>query len=205
LLALGGALASIAVGLSACTAAASQSAPSTHNVTITETPTPHTSTPSVTPTGALNAGAITTTATDCPLIAEATAADALGQRLARVTVQSAAGKVVGCQFFDVQGTALAASEHLSGPNQPALQITSARYANATLAHNAMVRTAEAGANAHQSGTGLAYQTTFDPIDGANHDWAFTFAKGATLVVVRTNEADSELNAEGIGAALVAKF
>jgi len=197
--------AGLVAALTACSSA-SGSAPATVSVTVIQTRTPSASaSPSAIATGPISAGPTTSAAGSCPLISEADAADALGQRLAGVAVQSAGGKVVGCQFFDVQGTALAASEHLSGPNQPALEITSAQYATPTLAHNAMVLTAQAGVNAHASGTGVAYRTTFDPIDGANQDWAFAFATGTTLVIVRTNEADSELNAERIGAAIAGKF
>jgi hypothetical protein len=207
----------VTLALAACTGGSSTATP-TQTTTITEanapassassTPAssgPATKPPSVTPTGPTGTAPTTSAAAACPLIPEAQAADLLGQRLARVATQTAGGRTVGCQFFDVQGTALAASEHLSGPNQPALQISSAGYATAVMAHNAMVLTAEKGANAHASGTGIAYRTTFDPVDGANRDWAFAFTVGTTLVVVLTNQGDSELDAEKIGQVVAAKF
>jgi hypothetical protein len=202
-LALGAAL---GLGLTACGATSHDATPSTVLETVTETPSAASpSTPAAIATGPVSQGATTSATADCPLLAEAAAAGDMGQRLGRVTVQSAGGHVVGCQFFDVQGTALAASEHLSGPNQPALQISSARYASATLAHNAMVLAAEKGANAHQSGSGLAYRTTFDPTDGVRQDWTYAFVSGTTLVTVHTNEFDSELDAETVAGALAGKF
>jgi hypothetical protein len=69
----------------------------------------------------------------------------------------------------------------------------------------MVLTAEKGANAHAAGNGIAYRTTFDPADGPNQDWAFAFTVGPTLVLVLTNQGDSELDAEQVGQAVAPKF
>jgi hypothetical protein len=190
--------------VTACTSG-STPAPVTTTQTITRTqapPPPPSS--SGTPTGPIAAGPTTTAEATCPLLDEPTAADALGQRLDRITVQTAGGKTVGCRFYDVQGTDLATSEHLSGPNQPALQISSATYATPTLAHNAMVMTAEKGVNAHPVNGGIAYLTTFDPADGPNKDWAYAVTKGTTLVVIETNQGDAELDAERVATAIAGK-
>jgi hypothetical protein len=134
----------VTLGLAACsggstTAAPTRTSPVTAPSTVpassaTDAPASSgstTRTASTTPTGPTGTAVTTSAETACPLITEPSAANFLGQRLARVTTQTAGGRTVGCQFFDVQGTALATSEHLSGPNQPALQISSASYATAT--------------------------------------------------------------------------
>ncbi len=191
-----------ALALVGCT----QSTP-TKVTTVTRTST--VAVPSPTATGAISTGPVTSADGTCPYLDSASAADALGIRLGRQAVLSAAGQPVGCQFFATTDPAFVASEHLPGPNQPVLQISSSRYADATSAHNAMVATGTAGGSAHSATvtggiTGVAYQTTFDPTDGAQ-DWAFVFATASTVVTVLTAQSDSELDAQVVAGQIAAKF
>jgi hypothetical protein len=193
-------------GLVACTAAGN-AAPTTQTVQVTTTvpaPSSAPASPSALPTGAISAGPTLSADGTCPLLSKDAAADALGQRLDRIAVQTVGGKVVGCQFFDIQGGSLATSEHLSGPNQPALQISSASYATTTLAHNAMVLASRVDPNAHTFNGGIAFQNSFDPADGKS-DWAYAFVKGTTLILIETNTPDSELDAEAVATAIAGKF
>jgi hypothetical protein len=160
-------------------------------------------------TAAIDPGPVTSASGNCPIIDEPTAADALGIRMGAQSVQSAGSTVVGCEFFPTTDPAFVASEHLPGPNQPVLQITSSRYPTPGAAHNAMVAIGTAGGSAHSAGitggiTGISYQTTFDPSDGAQ-DWAFVFATGSTVVTVLTAQSDVELNARTVAGEIATKF
>jgi hypothetical protein len=145
----------------------------------------------------------------CPILSQPAAAADIGERLARISVQTSGGRVVGCRFFDSQG-AYSHSENLSGPHQPAIEISTYRFANAPAARNAMVLTSRAGANADTdpiSSTivGIAFQATFDPTDGKNADWAYTFAKGTTLIVIKINQTNSEFDVKAVAKSIAAKF
>ena len=143
----------------------------------------------------------------CDLISERTVASDVGMRLARVTVQRAGGKQVGCTFYALQrptsgcDASCLAGENLPGPDQPAVRLLLTRYASATAAHNAMVRTAEAGHNAQQVDVGggrigLAYQIAFYPKD-RGRDWACAFNLGATLAEVTTVTTGTSFNAVAV--------
>jgi hypothetical protein len=165
--------------------------------------------PTPTSTGAISSGPVTSADGTCPYLDSSGAADALGIRLGRQAVLSASGQPIGCQFFATTDPSFVASEHLPGPNQPVLQISSSRYTDATSAHNAMVAIGTAGGSAHSATvaggiTGVAYQTTFDPTDGAL-DWAFVFAKASTVVTVLTAQSDSELDAQVVAGQIAPKF
>jgi hypothetical protein len=145
----------------------------------------------------------------CPFLDTDSAASAVGVRMGRTSVLSSAGRIVGCRFYADQDPSYRASEHLPGPNQPVLQIVANRYANSTSAHNAMVRLAEAGTNAYQAALspsveGISFQTRFDPADG-NRDWAYTFRKGTTVVVVTTVQRDTAFDARAVASAIVGRF
>jgi hypothetical protein len=128
-------------------------------------------------------------------------------RLARVEVLTRGTAAAGCRFYALQGTALTQSEHLPGPNQPALEIVSTPYANETTARNAAVAVATAGTN-QQVVTltgGIAadlFQAAFDPVDG-NNDWQLVFNKAATLVTIKTAISDSSLDAVNVANSIVA--
>jgi hypothetical protein len=159
--------------------------------------------------GPIAAGPTKTASGTCALVPKQTVADDLGMRLDRENVLTSGGKQVGCEFFAIQGSPLATSERLPGPNQPVLRITSARYPSALEAHNAMVLLAGAGTNPQQitvkaGNTGLAFQTKFDPQDHGT-DWACTFTSGTTLVVIHTVVTSPALNAIEVAKAVATKF
>lgn len=165
-------------------------------------------TPSAAPTGALNTAPVTAASVaSCGLLATASAESSIGMRLARVEALTQATSAAGCRFYALQGTALSQSEHLPGPNQPALEIDLVGYADQTSAHNAAVAAALAGS--HQQvvtltgGTqGDVFQTAFDPTDG-NNDWVLVFSKGSTLVTVKTAISDTSLDAVEVANQVVA--
>jgi hypothetical protein len=132
----------------------------------------------------------------------------VGMRLARVQVLRQGGTTIGCRFFALQGSPLATSERLPGPNQPVIQITSSVFADALAAHNALVRLADAGTDPAQYTirvgiVGVAFRTTFDPSDGAK-DWAVAFNKGSTLVVVKTAVSETSADALAIARSVISQ-
>jgi hypothetical protein len=192
-----------AVVLSACVARSAGPEP-----TITETST-FTGTASAGPTGPVAVGPTTSAEGTCTLLDTQVAAGDVGMRLANVRVLRSGGAQVGCEFFALQDSSLATSEHLPGPNQPAIRITTTRYANTVAAHNAMVRLADSGTGARQSTIapgviGLAFQTNFYPHDHGT-DWACAFNRAATLVVVSTVVTSPALNAIEIARAVRARL
>ncbi|HZY77189.1 MAG TPA: hypothetical protein VFE40_12795 [Jatrophihabitantaceae bacterium] len=161
----------------------------------------------------VDVGPTTSAPGSCRLLSERTVAGDVGMRLARVTVQRAGGKQVGCTFYALQhptsecGPSCLAGEHLPGPHQPAVQLLLTRYASTTAAHNAMVRTAEAGRGAQQVGVGggrigLAYQIAFYRKDHGR-DWACAFNVGSTLAEVRTVTTRTSFNAVAVAKHLAA--
>ena len=198
---LASAAALTALVLTGCGAGGASAPASTSVSTIVKTINP--STPAPVATGPLNTAAVTAaTAASCPLLTIDSAADTVGMRLARIEVLSQGQTPAGCRFYALQGSALSASEHLPGPDQPALEINVARYANPTTARNAAVAVALAGT--HQEVVSLTggvqgdvFQTAFDPTDGAN-DWVLVYNNGATLVTVKTAVSDTSQDAVGVG-------
>jgi hypothetical protein len=165
--------------LAACTSSGPAAPPSTHVSTVAG--------PSGRPPGPVVAGPTrAVTAAACPIADETFVRDTIGMRLARITVLRSGGRVVGCRFYALQGSPLHASEHLPGPHQPAVQITTQRYTSAVAAHNAFVLLAGRAAQRVDLGSvvGLCFQTDFDPGDHGK-DWACTTSVGRTEVVVRT--------------------
>jgi hypothetical protein len=195
-----------AVTVAGCSPHHASAAPSTIYSTIVHTV--PASTPTAVPTGPLDTTAVTAAdATACPLLTQATAADSIGMRLARIATLTQGSTVVGCRFYALQGVALTKSEHLPGPNQPALEIVTSTFTSAVAARNAAVALAEAGTNQRVvtlSGgvMGDVFQTTFDPADGPS-DWTLVFNKDAKLVVVRTAVTDDSIDAVGVGNDIVA--
>jgi len=201
-------LAASLVVLAGCAHAGRQT-PSTPPTTTSRATASH---PSKTPTKTTPppiARPTTTTEGACPFLDVATAAADVGVRMGRITVLSAGGKPIGCRFYADQDPSYRASEHLPGPNQPVMQIASSHYADATAAHNATVRIAQAGHNAYQASLGagiegISFQTRFDPADG-NRDWAYAFRKGKTRVVVDTVQVDTAFNARAVASHIAGKF
>ena len=172
-------------------------------ITQTSTPTPKS------PGGPLDTGPTTAATAACPLLETPTAASDVGVRMGRVVTLSSGGKAVGCRFYASQDPQYRASEHLPGPNQPVLQIVSSRFSDPTAAHNYMVRRAESGTNAHQDDLnstteGISFQTRFDP-DDKGQDWAFTFRRNVTVVVVTTAQRDASFDARAVASSIVGRF
>jgi len=193
-----------AAPLASCTSTPSR-APVTPDVTVTHT---KTATRSVAPDPhPIVAGPTTAAgARSCPLMATRTAADNVGMRLARITVLRSGGTVIGCNFFALQGSPLATSEHLPGPKQPVISIVTSRYRTELAAHNAMVLLARAGTSGSQvqlrGGTvGVVYRTAFDPQD-RGRDWVCAFARGAELTVIKTVVTDTSVNAVALANVLL---
>ena len=94
-----------------------------------------------------------------------------------------------------------------------LELVSSTYATELDAHNALARLAGGGTDPVQrtvgaagaaSTVGVAFRTTVDPADGAR-DWEFSFAKGTTLVEVKTAVNDTSEDAFGVAQAVYPKF
>jgi hypothetical protein len=188
-------LAAPAVLLVACTSS-TPSAPPPSTVTHTVTGTV-TRTPSIGPTGPVSTGPTTAAvAASCPLLPTQRAADRVGMRLAKITVLHSGGKVVGCRFYALQHSPLHNSEHLPGPHQPAIQITTTTYASSDAAHNAFVLDARKGSNPQQAQiggtTGVCYQIPFYKHDHGR-DWACSFNLGTQKVTIKTVVVSPALN------------
>ncbi len=156
-----------------------------------------TSTPAIGPTAPVSTGPTTAArVAACPLLPEQKAADRVGMRLERITVLRSRGKVVGCRFYALQGSPLHNSEHLPGPDQPAIEIETTRYYSAIAAHNAFVLDARRGTNPQQTRigrtVGVCFQISlYKPDHG--RDWACSFSLGTTKVSVRTVVVSPALN------------
>jgi hypothetical protein len=128
------------------------------------------------------------TAASCPLASADFIRNTMGMRLGRIAVLRSGGRVVGCRFYALQNSPLHASEHLPGPKQPVVEITTQRYRSATAAHNAFVRLATSAKNAERANLGrtigLCFQAEFYPKDHGN-DWACAASAGTAEVLVRT--------------------
>jgi hypothetical protein len=197
-----GALAALAliVTLAACT----KSTP-TEVTTSTETQTT-TTTPAIGQTGSISVGKVTEkTVKTCPYLTADVAAGDAGMRLKRIVTLIQNKKVVGCRFYPDVFT----SENLPPTSQLAIEILTSKYASDVNAHNAIVRIASAGTNPQQDevatgNTGVCYQTTVWSKDNGK-DWACTFSKGSTVVVIRTVVTSPALNVVGIAKAVYPKI
>ena len=145
-----------------------------------------------------------TAAEFCPLVSTAFVHDTMGMRLGRLTVLRSGGRVVGCRFYALQGSF--SNEHLPGPHQPAVEITTWRYATALAAHNGFVLAARAGHDPQQTplgrgGTGVCYQAPFDPKDHGQ-DFACGASVGVVRVLVRTVDTTSTFNTAAVTRAVL---
>ncbi len=171
---------------------------STHTTTQTLTKTAPRSTPRNEPTGAIPDGRISTVESDCPYLSVTDASTEEGNRIDKRYVLMARGKVVGCRFmFWTDAYAV-------------LEITKHTYASSDAAYNAMIRIGQRGGNSHgvkglvPGVDAMLYQTRFYAVDGAT-DWACTFAKGTTVVTVKTAQNNVEFNAREIAKSIAPKF
>jgi hypothetical protein len=145
----------------------------------------------------------------CTLLSHDDAAGAVGMRIDRIQGLYVGRAEVGCRYYATQDPSFNASEHLPGPNQPILEFVATKYASTAVAHAAMVGIAEHGhgayaANLSSTVEGASFQTTFYPVDHGK-DWAYIFRTGRTVVLVKTVQTDSSLDARAVAAAIVGKF
>jgi hypothetical protein len=125
-------------------------------------------------------------------------ADLEGDRVYRTTVLTTM-RPVGCRFY-----------FWAPPYEAIAEITTRTFATNREAHDAIVLTSQAGADAEGKPNLVAgvdavlYRTRFYGPDGAR-DWACVFAKARVMVIVRTQRTDQSLNALLIAQAIAAKF
>jgi hypothetical protein len=144
--------------------------------------------------GSLPAGQV---AGDCPYLDTQTAMDIEGNRVGQTALSAA--KPTACTFY-----------YAYAPVRATLQIAPMRFTTATDAYNAMVLTGEAGSEIDSrrgivSGVdAVLYRTKFYQPDGGRN-WACSFAKGTTMVTVRTDRTDTSYNALQLAKAIAGKF
>ncbi len=129
----------------------------------------------------------------CPYISNNAEQIAEGKKVGRSTVLTTTP--VGCRFY------------LAYPDYHAVaEITVKKYPTELTAFNTMART---GGSTAQSTPGVGdgavlYRTSFYQPDG-DRDWACIFAKGKTVVTVRTDATMSSVDARNVAVAIVGKF
>jgi hypothetical protein len=177
--------------LGACTSSNSPNSPSGSTRVSTVAHTPDSAPIDTGPTHAASASACRVAPADTFV------RDTIGMRLGRLTVLRSGGRVVGCRFYALQDSALHNSEHLPGPKQPILEITTQRYRTALDAHNAFVTLGTASKHVQRADlgrtTGVCFQVDFYPKDHGT-DWACAASVGRTEVVVRTVDNTGSFNA-----------
>jgi hypothetical protein len=193
-------VAAVAVVVSGVTVAACTSEHHAPRGTVTDVRTvtaTRTAGPTERPTAPVSTGpTIAAAAPSCPWLERQAAADRVGMRLERVTVLRSGGRVVGCRFYALQNSPLHRSEHLPGPHQPAIEITTTRYPSRASAHNAFVRSAQHRHDVEQAAiaghVGLCFQTAFYSRD-KGRDWACTVNLDDTVLAVKTVVVSPALN------------
>jgi hypothetical protein len=141
----------------------------------------------------------------CPYIASTpdqdpriNVADINGSHVLRTTVLTRT-KPVGCRFY-----------FYAPPYQATVDIVPRTLATAAAAHDAMVRTAEAGADAQGKPNivpgvdAVLYRTRFFGPD-LGRDWACVFAAGRVMVIVHTDRDDTSLNALLLARVIARRF
>jgi hypothetical protein len=195
------ALALAVAALAGCRSTGTAAPPSearTTTVTITASPTglgggggeetskAATAAPSLTPSGLVRE-----VAGSCPYIDAARFADLEGSRVGRVTVLRT--RPEGCRFY-----------FQYDPSAIVGEITIARFPSATEAYNAMVESArkhpEVQSDAGIGDGSVAYRTDLQ----GNQTWQCVFAKGTSVVTVRTRQPYPALNAFSLARAIAPK-
>lgn len=124
----------------------------------------------------------------CPYIGAADFADLEGSRVGRVTVLQT--RPVGCRFY-----------FQYDPDTVVGEITIARFGTATEAYNAMVGSA-GGHPEVQSDAGIGDgSVAFRTLLQGNRTWQCVFAKGTSVVTVRTRQPYPALNAFSLARAI----
>jgi hypothetical protein len=133
----------------------------------------------------------------CPYLHMRTAMDLEGNRIGRSTISQ--DRPTSCTFY-----------YAYAPHRATLQVAPAYFATAVDAYNAMVLTGRAGTDV-DSRPGIApgvdavlYRTRFYAPDGGRN-WACSFAKGTTMVTIRTDRTDTSFNAVEIATVVAAHF
>lgn len=207
---IGAVVALAAALLASCSASGNGTpAPTTTSTTrVVESPSPMPSAP-------IDTGPTTAaTATSCPYTSTEFVHQTAGMRLDRIAVLNSGGHVVGCRFYPLShptaqcDASCLRGEHLPGPNQPVVEITTQRYTSAAAAHNAFVRTALRGSNPQQVAlgggvTGVCFQTDFYARDHGT-DYACAVSKGKAVLLVRTVDTTSAYSTKIITAAVLPK-
>jgi len=157
---------------------AGETAPST----VVSTPMPSLSTPR----------GVREVAGNCPYISAQAFADAEGDRVGRVTVLQS--RPVGCRFY-----------FQYNPGQLVGEITVQRFGTPTEAYNAMVLSArghpEVQSYPDVADGAVAFRT---PLQGTPA-WQCVFARGRSVVTVRTQQPYPALNAVNLAREIVPKF
>ncbi len=200
-----------ALWLAACTKSTAPPVSAGTTVTVIQT-----RPPSAGATAPVSTGPTTTKQVgSCPLLSTAEVASDVGQRLAKVTVQSSGAKIVGCTWYPLthansqcDETCLR-GEHLPPGTQADVKISSSTYASARAARDAFIRLAERGTHIQQvqvaaKNTGLCFQTNFWAHD-AGKDWTCTFAVGTRVVLINSVVTDQALNLVQVAQAVVSRF
>ncbi len=150
--------------------------------TVRSTPRPTLSTP----------GSVAEVDGSCPYISAADFADLEGSRVGRVTLLQS--RLVGCRFYFQYDDSVVVGE-----------ITIARFTTATEAYNAMVGSAnghpEVQSNAGIGDGSVAFQTVLQ----GNRTWQCVFAKGTSVVTVRTRQPYPALNAFSLARVIAPKI
>ncbi|WP_157749254.1 DUF2020 domain-containing protein [Jatrophihabitans sp. GAS493] len=137
---------------------------------------------------------------DCPYISTEDAAQAEGNHIYLTTVSKS--KPTACRFY-----------FYSDPYNAVLEILPTTFATATEAHNAMVLTAKASPvpssissypNFMPGVDLISFQTQMYAPDKGK-DWAAVFAKGKTMVLVRTQQNNVSEDARHVARLVVGKF
>lgn len=125
-------------------------------------------------------------------------ADIEGNRIYRTTILTRTSPV-GCRFY-----------FINPPYQATADIQPRRYSSAADARAAVLAIGARGSDATRRAAfvpgldGVLFRTAFVAAD-RGRDWAFAFSKGPIVVVVRTEETTSSLNAELLAAAIAPAF
>ncbi|HEY0166687.1 MAG TPA: hypothetical protein VGB75_06550 [Jatrophihabitans sp.] len=150
--------------------------------TVLSTPRPTLSTP----------GAVAEAPGSCPYISAADFAQLEGDRVGQVTVLQS--RPAGCRFYFAFDPAVVVGE-----------ITVARFPTATQAYNAMVGSAQGHPEVQsEPGIGAGAVAFTTPLQGSP-SWQCVFAKGASVVTVRTRQPYPALNAFNLARAIAPKI
>ncbi|MDQ1720621.1 MAG: hypothetical protein QOI26_355 [Pseudonocardiales bacterium] len=137
-------------------------------------------------------GALNEVPGSCPYISAADFADLEGDRVGRVTVLQS--RPVGCRFY-----------FEFDPGTVVGEISVARFATGTEAYNAMVGSVRGHPEVQSDAAIGAGAVAFQTLLQGSRTWQCVFAKGASVVTVRTRQPYPALNAFLLARAIAPKF